>query len=252
MEKVRKPFQGVLNIVRFNWHFYVIAIIVILGCNFLTIILAKPYSTFIDMGSFLVAFLMLTSLFVSYYVYDLSGIYSLKWINKNNSATLIVNINAGFDETSSLLKDQFRNSKLIIFDFYNPEKHTEISIKRARKAYPPFPETEEINSSNIPLSDNVADKIFLIFAAHEIRNEIERTIFFKEIKRILKPNGEVYITEHLRDTPNFLAYNIGFFHFHSKNSWIKNFDEAQLKIKEEIKITPLITNFILVKNGNTL
>lgn len=82
MEKVRKPFQGVLNIVRFNWHFYVIAIIVILGCNFLTIILAKSYSTFIDMGSFLVAFLMLTSLFVSYYVYDLSGIYSLKWINK--------------------------------------------------------------------------------------------------------------------------------------------------------------------------
>ena len=135
MEKVRKPFQGVLNIVRFNWHFYVIAIIVILGCNFLTIFLAKPYSTFIDMGSFLVAFLMLTSLFVSYYVYDLSGIYSLKWINKNNNETLIVNINAGFDETSCLLQDQFKNTKLIVFDFYNPEKHTEISIKRARKAY---------------------------------------------------------------------------------------------------------------------
>lgn len=252
MENIRKPFQGVLNIVRFNWHFYVIAIIVILGCNFLTVTLDKPYSTFIHAGCFLASFLMLTSLFVSYYVYDLSGIYSLKWINKNNNETLIVNINAGFDETSSLLKDQFNNTKLIVFDFYNPEKHTEISIKRARKAYPPFPETQMINSSNIPLSDNVTDKIFLIFAAHEIRNEIERTIFFQEIKRILKPNGEVYITEHLRDTRNFLAYNIGFFHFYSKNSWIKNFDEAQLKIKEEIKITPLITNFILVKNGNTL
>jgi hypothetical protein len=97
--------------------------------------------------------------------------------------------------------------------YYNPEKHTEISIKRARKAYPPFPETQEINSSNITLSDNVADKIFLILAAQEMRNEIERTIFFKEIKRILKPNGEVYITEYLRDAPNFLAYNIGFFSF---------------------------------------
>ena len=25
MENLRKPFQGILNIVRFNWHFYVLA-----------------------------------------------------------------------------------------------------------------------------------------------------------------------------------------------------------------------------------
>ena len=30
MEKMRKSFQGVMNIIRFNWHFYVFAFILVL------------------------------------------------------------------------------------------------------------------------------------------------------------------------------------------------------------------------------
>jgi hypothetical protein len=30
MEEMRKRFQGVLNIIRFNWHFYILAIVLVL------------------------------------------------------------------------------------------------------------------------------------------------------------------------------------------------------------------------------
>jgi len=251
MEQIRKPFQGVLNIIRFNWHFYFIAISLVLVLLFSANYFEKPYSNFIYIFSVLAVSSIIVSLLVSLYVYDISGLYRLDWLDQNHKETLIVNINAGFDETSYLLKDKFKNAELIALDFYNPEKHTEVSIKRARKAYQPFPNTKQIKTTNTELADNSADKICVILSAHEIRNEIERTDFFNELSRVIKPTGQIYVTEHLRDFSNFLAYNIGFFHFHTKASWLKNFKNANLNIKQEIKLTPFISTFILDKNGNT-
>ena len=251
MEQIRKPFQGGLNIIRFNWHFYFIAISLVLVLIFVGNYVEKPYSTFICVFSILVTSSTVISLLVSLYIYDFSELYSLKWIDKNNGERVIVNINAGFDETSCLLQRKFTQVKLIALDFYNPEKHTEISIKRARKAYPPFPKTKPIKTSNTELASNSVDKVFVIFSAHEIRNEIERIEFFSELCRVITPTGQIYITEHLRDLPNFLAYNIGFIHFYTRASWLKTFHSANLTIKKEVKLTPFITTFIVEKNGDT-
>ena len=87
----------------------------------------------------------------------------------------------------------------------------------------------------------------MLFRSHEIRNDNERVVFFNELSRILKPEGQILVTEHLRDYSNFLAYNIGFLHFLSKSSWNKTFSKANLKIKNEQKITPFITVFTLEK-----
>ncbi|MFL5730779.1 MAG: methyltransferase domain-containing protein [Cytophagaceae bacterium] len=251
MEPIRKPFQGVLNIIRFNWHFYVLAFalvtLLILSANYFD----QSVQAWIYVLSFLTLASVLISLLTSFYIYDLSGLYNLAWIEQSGFEAQIVTVSAGFDETSSLLQDKFKNAGLIALDFYDPAKHTEVSIKRARRAYPPFPGTRQIETGKLPLPDNSADKLFVILSAHEIRNEEERIIFFRELKRIIKADGRIYITEHLRDLPNFIAYNIGFFHFHSRNSWLKTFEGASLKISKEIKLTPFISTFILVKNGNT-
>ncbi len=251
MKFKRKPYQGVWNIIRFNWHFYVLSFGVLLLIFVLANYVADPYRFSLNILGFLIIAMTSISLMVSFYVYDLSGLYDLKWLNdlKNAGKSKIVNINAGFDETSMLLKEQFKDSELTVFDFYDPLKHTEISIKRARKAYPPYPYTIQINNSNIPLKDNQADFIFVILSAHEIRIEAERIAFFEELKRILSPKGQIVVVEHLRDLPNFLAYNIGFFHFHSKKIWLKTFEKAKLNIFKEIKITPFISTFILEKHG---
>ena len=150
-----------------------------------------------------------------------------------------------------MLRAKFDTAQLTVFDFYDPQKHTEVSIKRARNAYPPFPNTQQVTTSNLTLATHSADKIFVLFAAHEIRDKAERIVFFKELHRVLKPNGQVFVAEHLRDTANLLAYNIGFFHFLSKASWYNTFDATDFKIVTEFKKTPFITVFILEKHGFT-
>ncbi|MGI8467634.1 MAG: class I SAM-dependent methyltransferase [Pyrinomonadaceae bacterium] len=249
MEQMRKPFQGVWNVVRFNWHFYLLSGIGLLLVFLLSNFLNAPFRLFSRILFFLAVAVTSISLIVTYYVYDLSSLYELSWLKdlrrKENSK--IVNINAGFDETSALLQTRYKDAELEVFDFYNPLKHTEISIKRARKAYPPFPNTKQISTNVIPLEDNSVDKIFAVLSAHEIRDKNERSNFFQELHRILKPKGQIIVTEHLRDTANFLAYSIGFFHFHSKRAWLETFQKAGLKIEREIKITPFISTFILEK-----
>lgn len=252
MEKVRKPFQGVLNIIRFNWHFYVVAFIIIILLLFLAIYSNPILKITLQLFSLLISTTIFVSLFVSYYVYDISGFYNFEWIKKNENKISVININAGFDETSDILKNKFINSNFTALDFYNPTQHTEVSIKRARKQYPPYQNTKKIKTSKIELDSNSIDKIYVILSAHEIRNETERIIFFSELNRILKPEGQIIITEHLRDIYNFLAYNIGSFHFHSKPTWLNTFNKSKLELVSEIKNTPFISTFTLKKNGNTL
>jgi len=252
MGKVRKPFQGVFNIIRFNRHFYILASLLITILFFAAHYFHNPFRFYIELVCVIIIGLSLISLLISFYIYDLSGLYDLKWLNHEEPSDTILNINAGFDETSHLLQHQYPNSRLIVLDFYDPLKHTEISLTRARKAYPPYHGTLQINSNKIPLSDQYADKIFLLFAAHEIRDSIERIIFFNELNRILKPDGKIILTEHLRDPANFVAYTIGFFHFYSKKTWLNTIMSAGLSVQSEKKPTPFISTFILVKDGNTI
>ncbi|MFM1999140.1 MAG: hypothetical protein RL204_1087, partial [Bacteroidota bacterium] len=146
---------------------------------------------------------------------------------------------------------KYPDTELTVCDFYDQKKHTEISIARARKAYPPYPKTIQISTNHIPFADNTFDIITIIFAAHEIRNNEERVLFFKELARIIKPSGKIVVTEHLRDFNNLLAYNIGFFHFLSKTTWLNTFKEANMEVEKELKSTIFISSFTLQKNGNS-
>ncbi len=247
MERVRKPFEGISNIVRFNWHFYLLSvalIVCLLGFNYWS---DKEYQLLIFFAIAAIITTTLTSLLVSFYVYDVSDLYQFKWLDQLQikPGSNIINIHAGFDETSSLLHQRFPGSSLAVFDFYDPLKHTEVSIQRARKAYPPFNNTKSVATSVLPVSDLYADYIFIIFSAHEIRDQQERNTFFNELKRISKFTSKIIVVEHLRNTPNFLAYNIGFFHFLSKTTWYNTFKNAGLNIDQEISITPFIKTFIL-------
>ena len=249
MERVR--FAGVGNIIRFNWHFYAVAVTVItvllVGSNFLSDNVARV----VQIVAALVLISMLISLSVSAYVYDLSDLYSFPWLTKNGiiPGKQLVNIHAGFDETSHLLARVYPAATLTVFDFYNPQKHTEISIERARKAYPPFPGTVKISTDQIPLTEKSADTILLTLAAHEIRNHDERTVFLKKLGKVLQVDGQIVVTEHLRDFNNFLAFNLGFIHFHSRKTWMRNFKEAGLTVISESKHTPFLSVFILQPDG---
>jgi ubiquinone/menaquinone biosynthesis C-methylase UbiE len=246
MEIKRRNFQGVLNILSFNRHFYVFGLIVL--AIIIISFLYFSWSTlllWIIILSFLYGLIM--PLIVSAYVYDFSGYYNFEWLKKYNFTDVqgkqILNINAGFDETSFIIKKHFPKSDLQVYDFYNSKQHTEPAIVRARKVSLVYPNTQQIASNVIPLKDNSVDLIFLLSAAHEIRSQDEKIQFLRECHRVCKPTAQIIMIEHLRDFPNFLAFTIGFTHFFSKSTWEKAFKEAGFTTFEEQKFTPYMSIF---------
>jgi SAM-dependent methyltransferase len=246
METKRRKFQGVLNILSFNRHFYFI------GLGVLALLIASRW--FVAWPDTLFWFVIIAFLFglimpliVSAYVYDFSGYYDFHWlkgvVNDDKKVNFIVNINAGFDETSFIIKNRFPQADLKVFDFYNAKQHTEPAIKRARKVSLVFPDTQQIKSDSIPVSDGAADIIFLLSAIHEIRSNKEKVLFLKECHRICKPGGQVIMVEHLRDFPNFLAFTVGFAHFFSKATWKDSFVRAGFTTFRETKFTPFMSVF---------
>ena len=248
----RRPFQGVIQIVRFNRHFYIAAAAALLAVVVLNRYMVHPFLFYINAAALLGMCLTMLSLLGSWYVYDLSGLYRLEWLElPGASGSRMVNIHAGFDETSALLRRRYPGARLEVLDFYDPAKHTEISVRRARKAYSPFPGTQAVPASALPLGKNAAERIFVLFAAHEIRDEKERSAFFKELGRVLEQDGKIIVAEHLRDVPNALLYTIGSFHFYPESSWRRVFDAAGLEVLERKKVTPFITIFTLGKHQLT-
>ena len=249
----RRPLQGTWNIIRFNWPFYVLSAALVFLLLIIRTYLTGPLQIAIDILLVLTVLFTMVSLIVSWYVYDHSNLYALDWLDDLpvNETDRVMNINTGFDETTCLLSEKFSGIDITALDFYDPQKHTAPSIKRARAAYPPLPGTRKVSTDDINLDGQSADKIFAIMSAHEIRDPDEREIFFKELNRLLASNGQIVVVEHLRDIANMFAYNVGAFHFHTRAAWLKAFSSGQLKIDREIKITPFITAFFLIKDGNT-
>lgn len=242
----RKKFQGALNILSFNRHFYIIGLCFLSAIVFSHLLLGWPSLLFwLVMAAFLYGFI--APLIVSAYVYDFSGYYSFNWFKSlfpdNDRVSLIVNINAGFDETSFIIKQKFPRSDLKVFDFYNAKQHTEPAIKRARNAIPVYPGTQQIASDSIPMKDQSVDIIFLLSAAHEIRSNGERVQLLSECHRLCKPGGKVVMVEYLRDFPNFLAFSVGFTHFFSRSVWKSAFKRAGFSSFEETKFTAFMSIF---------
>ena len=250
MEIIRKPFQGVRNIILFNWPFYATAAVLLLLLFTLQTLLPEGLRVAIVISGALILYALVASLVASHLIYDRSTLYELRWLRRK-APHAILNLSAGFDEISELIRHQQPDCTLTNCDFFSPERHTEKSIQRARKAYPPPADLMQVSPHQLPFGNGAFDTIIAFLAAHEIRKEDERIAFFQELRRVLKDEGEIAVTEHLRDVNNLMVYTIGFLHFHSRRTWLRTFKKAGLEVVREAHTTPFVTTFILKKNGNS-
>lgn len=247
----RSKWQGVLQIVRFNWRFYAAGIIAVaLGGLILNLVILGwlwKFTVFFFLTA--TAFWMVMSLVVSHWVYDRSIITRWTWIADclPQPPQRWANIHAGLDESSPALKRLFPNARGEILDIFDPLEMTEASIAEAREHALNELAATRADLQKLPLADNEFDALFLIFAAHEIRHAEIRFKFFAELKRALKPDGRILIVEHLRDWKNFIAYGPGCFHFQSRGTWHRAAVEATLEIEREFTITPFVRIFVLRK-----
>jgi SAM-dependent methyltransferase len=244
----RGQFDGMLQIVRYNWTFYALAltgamlVIAIVRVLHPIPIVAWPLVLGAAAG---VAWLLL-SLAVSHYIYDRSDLYRWDWVRDlvGGRPRHIVNIHAGLDESSEGLQRLFPASELSILDIYDKAAMPESSIARARNETRPAIDAIHADFRKLPLPAASVDLVTLIFTAHELRNREARDAFFRELARLLTPTGALLLVEHLRDSWNFAAFGPGAFHFWPRSEWLRAARQAGLTLRIEQRRTPFVRAMI--------
>ena len=251
MTVTRGEYAGVLSILQYNVHYYVASLCGMLSIGVLLWSgqLPRPAEAILIGAGTLTAVWSIMSLVASYYVYDYVGVTRWNWIPR----ILLfpprqwLNIHAGLDESTQILTQLFPNTDHRVLDIYDSQEMTEPSIARARRAHP-SPQSAGVGKLDaLPLPDQDRDTLFLLFAAHEIRQPARRAEFFREVVRVLANSGQLVLVEHLRDWRNFVAFGPGVLHFYSRDEWLRIAQGAGLLLKHEERVTPLVRCFVMRK-----
>lgn len=183
---------------------------------------------------------ILLALYASYQLYDRSDLYRPKKLLKDMAITdvdKVIMLHASFDPISSKLEELMGPDKLKIYNLYGNRHEDEASVKISNRVFPPNPRQVIVDPKQLPDKDNSIDYILAITAAHEILRQEDRIAFFKEAKRVLKSGGRLILCEQMRNTINFIFFNIGAFHFVKGNDWQVAIDKAGLTVIRKEQLT---------------
>ena len=248
----RGKFHGVTRIVALNCHWYVAGMCTVAAAAFVLIVFNWPgWLRVAVFGGTGVAIVWSTvSLIVSHWVYDRSNLREWRWIEQALSLAprRWCQLHCGLDESSAPLRKLFPDAEGVVLDIFNAAEMTEPSIARARAGAVRGP-SRTADFRRLPLPSSGLDAVFLFFAAHELRRGTSRAQLFAEVRRVLRPGGEVIVAEHLRDAANLCAFGPGAFHFFSRSDWLSVFANAGLALRRESRITPFVRMFVLGRNA---
>lgn len=247
----RGKFQGVRQIVRYNWPFYAAAgSALLIGAPLIFLFFDSLVWRAALLGVVGVAgFWLCSSLLVSHYVYDRAPLYEWRWLAELLPARpeAWLNVHAGLDETTAALRQLFPAKHSVTLDVYDRRQMSEPSIARARGTARAACATVRATFDALPVAGEMFDCAFVVFAAHELRDAGARAKFFAELRRVLRRGGRVVVVEHCRDWANFAAYGPGFWHFLPANAWRGVAAQTDFVIERELKITPFVSVFLLEK-----
>ena len=237
-------YAGVAKILRFNWPWYA-------GALAATALGLAALFWWISPGPWQVTAVaclaigngwLLLSLVVSHLVYDRSALSRGGWLDDLQAGTVAI-LHAGHDEGSEHVARRLPDAKRHVFDICDPAGDISPSLRRARAEA--ANSAAVVSSGSIPLSDGAVDLAVVVFSAHELRDHGIRTGFFRELARIVGPQGRILVVEHQRDAWNLLAYGPGCLHFLPRSAWLQTFTESGLRLARDATCTPWVHAFEL-------
>jgi len=255
--RARGRFEGLANVVRFNWPLYVSGLAIALAALAAGIVFHLPAGPriIVIVAACAALYLLAASLLASHWIYDRSSLYRFEWAKRfaGDPPRHILNVHTGFDESSPSLRSVFPMAEMEILELHDPARMTEPSIARARRYQARIAPrwlaelTQRIPPGPLPYRDSSFDAVFAVLALHEIRNSEDRSQLFGEFNRTLCPGGRLVLLEHLRDLPNFLVFGPQFVHFYSGSTWLNHAAGAGLKLVHKTRITPFVGVFTFEK-----
>ena len=245
----RGRFEGVLNIVRFNWPMFVATAVAVLVAVIGVTIVAEPvWRVLLVLVAACLVIGTAVSLAVSHLIYDHSDLYRFAWLSRalgGLSPRRAIFCQTGFDECSVPLRERLRDTTWTLLDHYDPTWMTEASIQRARRRCPPASGTITAPFSAWPVGARSADVVIGMLAVHELRRDEERVAWFAEAHRVSCEGGRVILVEHVRDLANVLVFGPGALHFHSIATWRRSWERARLRLRDEFRVTSWVRVFVL-------
>lgn len=249
----RGRFDGVIQIVRYNWTLYAAAMVVAAIVVALVVVVhpSTLLAAVLSLGATTAVFWLALSLAVSHYIYDRSDLYRWVWIRElvATNPGHVVNIHAGLDETSAALQEMYHAAEVTILDIYDPAEMPEPSIARARREERTRLASVRADFRKLPLQEASADFVTVIFVAHELRRGAAKEALFREAERILRPGGRLLLVEHVRDSWNLLAFGPGAFHFFPRGEWLRVGESAGFHLEKEFARTPFVRAFVFGRPG---
>src|SRR5215469_6103555 len=224
--------DGVIQILRCNMHFYGAGVGALAAAALAIQSHFGPRPTLALAGA-VTAFWMVSSLSVSWYVYDCARVTAWQWLRDRlrSAPPRWLNIHAGLDESTETLAPMYPRSAQAVLDIYNGREMTAASIARARRIHSDRRPALPAGLDTLPFPEATQDAVFLLFAAPEVRRHERRVTLLREAGRVLAMDGRIVLVEHLRDWKNFVAFGPGFLHFYSRREWLRAAAEAKLAVE---------------------
>jgi SAM-dependent methyltransferase len=197
------------------------------------------------LGALIAAWYAIASFAAFHWMFDRSPFLSGAWLVKcvGHAPQTCVQVSVCAEQTVIPIQSVFPHCKSETVDLFDESITTEPAIARARQHG--LIAAAKAAPDALPFDDDSTDLVVVTLAAHEIRHPQRRESLFKEIARIVAPDGRVVVVEHLRNLSAALAFGPGLFHFYPRGEWVRLARAARLTIAEEFHITPFVHVFVL-------
>lgn len=237
-------FRRALELATFNWPLYLLAGLGLLGgIGLASVASLPPAARWIGGGvAVLSAWYACASFLAFHWMFDRSRLLDWRWLREefNTPPAHFVAITAGVEIAAIAWHEIFPNSHVEALDIFDPRVMPASAIARAHQST-----GRAANACSLPVASGSVDAVFVVLAAHEIRDQDRRVVFFHELARITSPTGQCLLIEHPRTIWSALAFGPGHWHFYPRSVWQQLAQETGWAIVRQRSFSPFVDAYVL-------
>lgn len=257
MIRQESRFQETLRAIKHQWPIFLSLYLgFVISLILIALSLMQQWFAFIP---FLLALMIIialhfmTRLWATYLLYDDNGLrphhflFDLGRIKENDTLVLI---DHGYRRWGLDLARRLTVGKIIIVDIYNPQWMPSQMLVRQRRHRPtavPDPRItwKDSQMGLLPLPDQSVSYVLVCQVVSELWQYGDQRTLFKEIYRILKPNGYLLLSERIFTKTN--ASLIDGIFFKSSHYWQRLIRESGFRLQREENLMDIIHCYRAVK-----
>lgn len=155
-------------------------------------------------------------------------------------------VDLGVRRTAVAIASRLTTGQLVVLDVYHPQRTPGQPLVRLRADAPhqiadPRLEWYDCPISLLPLPDESVTAVFLPEILSQFAERGDHAILLREIRRILRPEGQLLLAERTRTRANQLAFGPAALHLLPDDYWRTLLTSAGFTIRTEKQPSQLIT-----------